>query len=142
MGMGRPFGGPGMNPFGPPGMGGPTKEQIEAFHKKMQERLQQNVKGGVATGKGPQAGPPQGWKRPGLTEIFAHFDKKKNGKLTKDEVPPPVWEHFTKMGAVKDGVVTKESLAAAHKKLQEKAGDGPKKAEPKKTEPKKVEPKT
>jgi hypothetical protein len=130
--MGRPFGGPGMNvPFGPPGMGGPTKEQIEAFHKKMQERFQQ-MKAGMAPGKGPQAGPPQGLKHPGLTEIFAHFDKKKNGKLTKDEVPPPVWEHFTKMGAVKDGVVTKESLAAAYKKAQEKAGAGPKKAEPKK----------
>ena len=51
--------------------------------------------------------------------MFQQWDKKKNGKLTKDEVPAEAWQHFVKMGAVKDGVVTMDSLKAAFKKRQE-----------------------
>ena len=51
--------------------------------------------------------------------MFQRFDKNKDGKLTKDEVPAEVWQHFMKIGAVQNGVVTKDSLAAARKKMQD-----------------------
>jgi hypothetical protein len=118
--------------LGPEGKGAPSKERIEALVKKFREQFQQKAKEGVAPGKGPHQGPPQGWKPPSAADVIKHFDKKKDGKLTKDEVPPPVWEHFNKIGAVKNGVVTKDSLEAARKKNPEKPGPGPKKDGPKK----------
>ena len=66
-------------------------------------------------GEGDQrrAGPPSvgGW--------MERFDKNKDGKLTKDEVPEPLWERLSAAGAVKDGAVNKEGLEAALKKMHE-----------------------
>ncbi len=52
--------------------------------------------------------------------MFQRFDKKKTGKIAKADVPGDVWDHFSKMGAVQNGVVTKDSLTAARKKMQER----------------------
>ena len=73
---------------------------------------------------GPHAG-PGGQHRPGLSVMFQQWDKKKNGKLTKDEVPAGAWDHFVKMGAVKNGVVTMQSLGEAFKKMQGQHPGGP-----------------
>ena len=51
--------------------------------------------------------------------MFQQWDKKKNGKLTKDEVPADAWQRFEKLGAVKGGVVTMDSIKAAFQKKQE-----------------------
>ena len=74
---------------------------------------------------GPKAGQPGGQHRPGLSVMFQQWDKKKNGKLTKDEVPAGAWDHFVKMGAVKNGVVTMQSLGEAFKKMQGQHPGGP-----------------
>jgi hypothetical protein len=82
-----------------------------------------------APGQGPHFGPggPGGHgpaahfdgKRPTVADLFAQLDKNKDGKLTKDEVPPRLWEHLTKAGAVKNGAVTKEALESSLKKMRE-----------------------
>ncbi len=74
---------------------------------------------------GPKAGQPGGQHRPGLSVMFQQWDKKKNGKLTKDEVPAAAWDHFVKMGAVKDGVVTMQSLTDAFKRQGQHRPGGP-----------------
>jgi hypothetical protein len=73
------------------------------------------TKPGAAAGKGPQAGPPQR----AMPNLFERADKNKDGKLTKDELPAPIWEHLEKAGAVKDGAVTKDSMESLRKKMQE-----------------------
>ena len=104
--MGSPFGAPGFGawgmrpPFGVPGKG-PQAGPL------------------ASAGVGPKAGPPQGLKRPGLSELFDRFDKNKDGKLTKDEVPAPLWERISKADANHDGAVTKEELESARKKMEE-----------------------
>ena len=47
-------------------------------------------------GMGPdfRGGPPQGWQPPSVSDIFERLDKNKDGKLTKDEVPAPMWERL------------------------------------------------
>jgi hypothetical protein len=127
------------------------KAEFAAGLKKIQEKIQQRMKArlgpqasrgplappaGPKKGPqakhapgGPHAGPPH--KMPSVAEIFAKLDKNNDGKLTKDEVPAPMWEHLSKAGVVKDGAVTKDALEAFHKKMMEqrakgKAGDKPK----------------
>lgn len=48
-------------------------------------------------------------------QLFAKFDKNKDGKLTKNEVPAKLWARLVKADANKDGAVTKAELKAAHK---------------------------
>lgn len=48
-------------------------------------------------------------------QLFARFDKNKDGKLTKSEVPAKLWARLVKADANKDGAVTKAELKAAHK---------------------------
>jgi len=97
--MGRQFGPPGMGPqAGRPGMG-------------------------------PQAGPPgmgMGRQFGSVDDLIKRFDKNKDGKLTKDEVPAPLWERLSKADANKDGAVTKDELEAARKKMEEQRGKQPK----------------
>ncbi len=114
-----------------------TKESLAAALPKIVEHFRQRMHPPGAPGAGPGpgvklfpgregvGGPGAGPAGPGrggfrAAALFVRFDKKKDGKLTKDEVPGPAWEFFTKIGAVKDGAVTKESLQAAGKKMHEK----------------------
>ena len=68
--------------------------------------------------------------------IFSHADKNHDGKLTKDEVPAPMWEHLSNADADKDGAVTKEEL---EKHMQKRRAE--QKPEPKKDQPAEEEPK-
>ena len=98
--------------------GAVTKEELEAAHKKMQEHFRQRMQQ-AGPGQRPQAGPPHGFKLPSVDEVFAKFDKNKDGKLTKDEVPAPIWEHISKADANKDGALTKDELAASRKQREQ-----------------------
>ena len=100
--------------------GAVTKEELEAYHKKMREEFQQQMKGFGGSHAGPPHGGPQGFKPPSVDELFERFDKNKDGKLTKDEVPAMLWEHLSKADANKDGAVTKEELQAARKQMEER----------------------
>jgi hypothetical protein len=102
-----------------------TKQGVETALKKLREHYRP---GGPAAK--PQAGPAGGPNRPGLSLMFHQWDKKKNGKLTKDEVPAEAWQHFQRLGAVKDGVVTMQSLTDAFKKRQRNAEEAAKAAKP------------
>ncbi len=74
-------------------------------------------------GVGPGGFGRQG--RPSADELFQHFDPDHKGKLTKDDVPAPVWEHIiSKADADGDGAVTKEELDAHFKKHQPGAPHG------------------
>jgi Ca2+-binding EF-hand superfamily protein len=87
-------------------------------------------------------GPPS----PGA--MFAHVDKNKDGKVTKDEVPEFVWSRMSKSDTNGDGSVSKEEFEARmkqvfeehRKKLQEqsksKPDDKAKKDEPAKKDDK------
>ena len=46
-------------------------------------------------------GPPAG--RPDMAAMFDRFDKDKDGKLSKDEVPPPMAERLVRADTNKDG---------------------------------------
>ncbi len=101
-----------------------TKEELEAVHKKMQEQFRQKAQEWAAASKGPQAGPTHG-RKPRGAGLLDQFDKNKDGKLTKDEVPAPLWERIANADANKDGTVTKEELEAVHKKAAESRGAKP-----------------
>ena len=73
-------------------------------------------------GVGPGGFGRQG--RPSAEELFQHLDRDHKGKLTKDDVPAPVWEHISKADANGDGAVTKEELDAHFKQHQPGAPHG------------------
>lgn len=119
------------------GDGAISKEEFAAGHKKFQERL-----GGHRAHFGPRVGPfagapgmrppfspgmlaqagPQAGKPPSVSGLFDRFDKNKDGKLTKDDMPEQVWGHLSKADSNKDGAVTKDELEAARKKRMEQRG--------------------
>jgi len=45
--------------------------------------------------------------------LFGNFDSNKDAKLTKDEVPAPVWERLGTADANKDGAVTEAEFEKA-----------------------------
>jgi Ca2+-binding EF-hand superfamily protein len=102
-----------------------SKEEFAAGLKKVQEHLHHRMHGPMGPGSGPQAGPAYGPHPPRPAELFDRFDKNKDGKLTKDEVPAGVWERMSKADANKDGAVTKDELEAFHKKRVEERGHQP-----------------
>lgn len=61
---------------------------------------------------GPGFGGPGRGGPPSPAAMMERMDKNKDGKLTKDEFPPPAWEHFSKADANDDGVITAEELEA------------------------------
>jgi hypothetical protein len=66
-------------------------------------------------------GPGQGFER-----MFRQHDKNGDGKLTKDEVPPAVWERLARADADGDGAITKaEARAAMRARLRGPAVRGP-----------------
>jgi Ca2+-binding EF-hand superfamily protein len=68
--------------------------------------------------------------RPGMEGMFDRFDKDNDGKLSKDEMPPPMAERLGKVDSNKDGAVSKDELQAAFRKLRGEMAQRPKQGEP------------
>jgi hypothetical protein len=113
-GFGPGFGGPG-GPFGPPMMPGPVRGGMGPMGRGP---MGPDPMGPGPKGPGPMMGPPRGV--PGPAALVERLDKDNDGKLTKDEVPAPVWERMSRADANNDGAVTKDELEAARKKMQER----------------------
>jgi hypothetical protein len=146
---GRSFGHPGFeHHFGHPGFGGPGFGHQFGQWGRGEERRPEGEKHRFTTrdhgrpsehadrghegfpSAGPSTSPSAGHRSfggnfvylsgpPSAAGLMERFDKNKDGKLTKDEVPEGLWEHLSQTGAVKDGAVTKEGLEASFKKMQE-----------------------
>ena len=109
------------------GDGSLSKEEFAAGLQKMREKFHEIMRSRFGGQEGQHFGPPgmhppfgpRGMTFPTPAELIAKFDKNKDGKLTKDEVPPWLWEHISKADTKGDGAITKEELEAAHKKMQE-----------------------
>jgi len=60
--------------------------------------------------------------------MFDHFDEDKDGKLTENEVPTPLWQRISRADKDGDKSVTKDEMRTAIKKRferkrREKTGD-------------------
>jgi hypothetical protein len=53
-----------------------------------------------------------------VEEVFALLDADRNGRLTRDEVPPDMWPRMARADADGDGSVTARELAAARARGQ------------------------
>jgi Ca2+-binding EF-hand superfamily protein len=101
-----------------------SKQEFMAAYAEFQKKIRNRQGQGPV---GPGAAGPVAAGRPNLDRLLSHidavfsrFDKNKDGKLTKDEVPAAVWERISKADANHDGAVTKEELKAAfQKRIQE-----------------------
>jgi hypothetical protein len=67
--------------------------------------------------RGPGRGGP-----PEPSELMKNMDKNDDGKLTKDEVPEPLWARLSAADANDDGAVTLDEFA---KMVRERRGGGP-----------------
>jgi Ca2+-binding EF-hand superfamily protein len=83
-----------------------SKEEFQAGLKP-DEAPKQPLAGGQPPGGRPGAGQfnPQ--------EIFNRFDANKDGKLSKDELPPRLQENFARLDANGDGFLSQEEFARA-----------------------------
>lgn len=104
-----------------------SKEEVLAMHAKAdanddgavtREELSkhiQSVGGGPLTGR--RGGQPfdRGGGRPSAATLFKSFDSNKDGKLSMDEVPVPVWKRLGNADADDDGAVTKAEFKKAAK---------------------------
>ncbi len=59
-------------------------------------------------------------RHPRAAMLFKRFDKNKDGKLTKTEVPARLWTRIVKADANKDGAVTLKELQTYLKKHKKK----------------------
>ena len=78
-------------------------------------------------GSGPTPGGPRGLERsalegrrgpPPTAALLAQFDKDKNGKLTKSELPEPLWDRLSKADANGDGEITQDEIDAHMKTIR------------------------
>lgn len=81
------------------------------------------VHAGTVVAQPPSRGPgdPGRGGPPNVAELFERMDKNKDGKLTKDEVPEPMWNHLSHADANHDGGVTKDEAA---KGMSDRRPDG------------------
>jgi Ca2+-binding EF-hand superfamily protein len=116
------FGGPAGPHFGPQAAPNVCPPGKKPFAKPAGERPSFGPHGMRSPG-GPGDGHPffghRGMTPPSAADLIAKFDKNKDGKLTKDEVPAGLWEHISKADTNGDGAVTKDELEAFHKKMHE-----------------------
>jgi len=115
--------------------GAVTRESLQALAPKMPQQLQKKPEERARPAK-PDGSPSQrpwgGGQPPNAPQLFERLDKNKDGKLSKDEIPAPMWERLEKAGAVKDGAVSKEGLESSlknmreemQKRMQERGGPG------------------
>lgn len=78
-------------------------------------------------GGGPMPSGPRGPERsalegrrgpPPTAELLAQFDKDKNGKLSKSELPEPLWDRLSKADANSDGEITQDEIEAHMKTIR------------------------
>lgn len=97
------------------GDGAVSKEEMAAA------RSSREGKGGP--GKPGKPGKPGAG---GKGNPISQFDKDKDGKLSKDEVPPEVWARMSKADKNADGLVSAKELEQAHQKRPGGGNDKPK----------------
>jgi Ca2+-binding EF-hand superfamily protein len=68
--------------------------------------------------------------RPGMEGMFDRFDKDNDGKLSKDEMPPPMAERLVMADTDEDGAISKDELQAAFRKLRGDMAQRPKQGQP------------
>lgn len=74
-------------------------------------------------GKGKGGRPGDSGQRGGPEAIFGRFDEDKDGKLSSTEVPAEMWAKVSKADTDADGLVSKEEMKEAYKKMDEYRGD-------------------
>ncbi len=62
---------------------------------------------------------------PPSAALFAQFDKDQNGKLTKSELPEPLWDRLSKADANSDGEITQDEIEAHRKTIRPDATSKP-----------------
>lgn len=75
-----------------------------------------------------------GQRGPGGKEFFKRFDKDNDGKISKEEAPERMKNHFDKIDANSDGSIDEQELKQAHerrRKSRGKRGKGDRKGPPK-----------
>ncbi len=72
-------------------------------------------------GKGDRPG--DGAQRGGPEAIFGKFDEDKDGKLSSTEVPAEMWAKVSKADTDADGLVSKDEMKEAYRKMGDSRGD-------------------
>lgn len=92
---------------------------------------------------GPFGGPGRGGP-PSRSDLLEHHDQNKDGKLSKDELPRPMWEHLSQADSNGDGDISATELDAHFqaRRVGRPESDPPKspEAEPEKVEEKPADP--
>ena len=73
--------------------------------------------GGGPMGPGPFGGAGRQGP-PSPSSLLEHFDKNKDGKLTKDELPEFLWNRLSKADTNSDGEITKDEIEAHLKSIR------------------------
>lgn len=73
--------------------------------------------------KGKGGRPGAGGTPGGPDAIFGKYDEDKDGKLSSTEVPAEMWAKVSKADTDADGLVSKEEMKEAYKKMSEYKGD-------------------
>ena len=125
----RPEAGPaaqGDRPAGPPAMRGGSGPGRPPF-------------GRGPMGRGPMSGGPMGpgpsgaagrQGPPSPSFLLERFDKNKDGKLTKSELPEFLWDRLSKADANSDGEITKDEIEAHMKTIHPDSTSKPKEPAP------------
>ena len=89
--------------------------------------------------RGPERGGPMGPGRPGEAGrqgspspsfLLERFDKNKDGKLTKSELPEFIWDRLSKADANGDGEINKDEIEAHMKTVRPDGTSKPKEQAP------------
>lgn len=120
-------GGPGRGQAGPAkhdanGDGKLTKDEAPPPIQEHFDELDTNKDGALDRQELQAAHAKRGG--PGGHGMVARLDKNGDGKIAKDEAPPPMQEHFDEIDANKDGFVEQAELQAAHARRQGQGGPG------------------
>ena len=62
--------------------------------------------------------------------LLERFDKNKDGKLTKPELPEFIWDRLSKADTNSDGEITKDEIEAHMKTIRPEGTSKPKEAAP------------
>ena len=114
---------------GPQAQGNPPSRQSgsRGEHGVGQPPFGRGPMGRGPMGGGPMPSGPRGPERsalegrrgpPPAAALLAQFDKDQNGKLTKSELPEPLWDRLSKADANSDGELTQDEIEAHLKAIR------------------------